>query len=116
MPQESARLLLGDLICLSDDLCHRNVEIRSEGKHVIQKALSALETLMIGAKEKHSNIRPTPYRLFKREIELEWLRVDQVVDELLNRAANEISQFAAETERRIIHELARAQFACAVNE
>ena len=102
--QESARLRLGDLIQLADELGHRGDRIRGDGRRILDDILAKLQT--------HCNSTPAStnsdieanrrsYGAVRRELQSSWLRVDAIIDDLMSSAADELSGFANIAESRI---------------
>lgn len=93
--QESARLYLGELVRLAEDLGHRNSELRNDGREILDTLLIRLEKLC--ACEDASSIPGVKedQRIFaatRRELLASWLRVDSLIDNLLSSAADELFQ------------------------
>lgn len=102
--QESARLYLGELVQLSDELAHRSSQLRDDGRRILDAILTSLEaryTSEYGSSESSAKTDRGAFTAVRRELQSNWLRVDSMIDDLLHSAADEIAQFTAVAESQI---------------
>ena len=102
--KESVRLNLGEVLLLADELGEINVQLRKEGRRILDDILAGLHA-QCTSDDAASGAQPESERhAFHaeiRELQASWLRVDSLVDDMLSSATGEISQFAAMAEARI---------------
>ena len=102
--QESARLRLGELIQLADELCHRGHRIRGDGGRILDDVLDNLQTHCNTTQASTNSDIEANRRSFgavRRELRSSWLRVDAIIDDLMSSAADELYGFANIAESRI---------------
>ena len=102
--QESARLRLGELIQLADELGHRSHRLRGDGRRILDDVLANLKTLCNSSQSltfSSAEADRTAFIAVRRELQSSWLRVDAMIDDLLHSAADELSTFANTAEIRI---------------
>ena len=95
--QESTRLRLGELIQLADELSHRSHQLRGDGRRIFNDVLANLQTLCNSTQPSTISGAEADRIAFiavRRELKSSWLRVDSMIDDLLNSAADELSNFA----------------------
>ena len=102
--QESARLRLGELIQLADELGHRGDRIRGDGRRILDDVLAKLQTHCNSTQASTNSDIEANRRSFgavRRELRSSWLRVDAIIDDLMSSAADELAAFANIAESRI---------------
>ncbi|TDJ37749.1 MAG: hypothetical protein E2O53_01280 [Gammaproteobacteria bacterium] len=102
--QESARLRLGELIQLADELCHRGHRIRGDGGRILDDVLDNLQTHCNTTQAStNSDIEANRRAIgaVRRDLQSSWLRVDAIIDDLMSSAADELYGFANTAESRI---------------
>jgi hypothetical protein len=102
--QESARLCLGELIQLANELGHRGHQIRGDGRRILDDVLAKLQTHCNSTQASTNSDIEANRRAFgavRRELRSSWLRVDAMIDDLMSSATDELSDFANIAESRI---------------
>ncbi len=102
--QESARLRLGELIQLADELGHRGHRLRGDGRRILDDVLANLQAQCNSTQAStNSDIEANrrSFRAVRRELQSNWLRVDAIIDDLMSSAADELYGFANIAESRI---------------
>jgi len=102
--QESVRLNLGEIILLADELADKNVQLRNEGRRILDDILLRLQAQCTSddeTPEMHKTSDRSTFYAERRELLASWLRVNSLVDDLLSSAADELAQFATFAEARI---------------
>jgi FKBP-type peptidyl-prolyl cis-trans isomerase (trigger factor) len=102
--RESARLYLGELLELAEELGRRNAALRNDRREIFDSILTRLESYCMDEDVPSTLSERERRRVFteaRRDLRANWIRVDTLMDDLLSSAADELSQFAAEVEARI---------------
>jgi hypothetical protein len=102
--RESARLYLGELLELAEELARRNAALRNDRREIFDSILTRLESYCMDEDVPSTLSERERRRVFtevRRDLRANWIRVDTLMDDLLSSAADELSQFAAEVEARI---------------
>jgi FKBP-type peptidyl-prolyl cis-trans isomerase (trigger factor) len=102
--RESARLYLGELLELAEELARRNAALRNDRREIFDAILTRLESYCMDEDVPSTLSERERRRVFteaRRDLRANWIRVDTLMDDLLSSAADELSQFAAEVEARI---------------
>ena len=102
--RESARLYLGELLELAEELARRNAALRNDRREIFDSILTRLESYCTDEDVPSTLSERERRRVFteaRRDLRANWIRVDTLMDDLLGSAADELSQFAAEVEARI---------------
>ncbi len=102
--RESARLYLGELLELAEELARRNAALRNDRREIFDSILTRLESYCTDEDVPSTLSEKDRRRVFieaRRDLRANWIRVDTLMDDLLSSAADELSQFAAEVEGKI---------------
>ena len=96
---ESGCLSLADIITITDDVSRVTSRITDNGREVLARVLEQMEEMA----NEQGRTAVVAYRVARRNLEVEWVTAESVVDDTMNECNRAIHAFVTQADFQIRH-------------